>query len=57
MEYIPDVELLHDHLKSPSVSSGENNQLAESSSMVPTEQLGSPLAACARVWFPECDPK
>lgn len=57
MEYIPDVELLRDHLKSPSVSSGEKNQLAESRSAVLTEQLGSALAACARVWFPECDPK
>lgn len=48
MEYIADMEFC-DHLNSPSISSGEKNQLAQSSSMVPTEHLGSALAACARV--------
>lgn len=57
MEYIPDVELFCDHLNSPSVSSGEKNLLSPSSSLALTEQLGPALAACARVWFPECDSK
>lgn len=47
MEYILSyVELFCYHLNGPSVSSEEKNQLAQSSSMVPTEQLGSVLAAC-----------
>ena len=49
MEYLADMELFCDHLNSPNVSSGEKNQLAQSSSIVPTELLGSALAACARV--------
>lgn len=46
MEYIPVVELFCYHLNSPSVYSKEKNQLTKSSSMVPTKQLGSALAAC-----------
>lgn len=41
MEYVPDVELFCDPLKVPSVPSGDLDQLAQSSPMVPTEGAGT----------------
>lgn len=57
MEYVPDVELFCDPLMGPSVPTGDLNQLAQSSPVVPTEGLGPALAACARVGFPGCASK